>query len=285
MTINIQNLLNELVSYTVIQTSNISNQAKSVLHEMRQEIIRLEASSGSNKQTKMIELFIGGTILALKQDDWKYGYSFDLYPKPLTKEVFKNVQKNKPAIELMYRVGKQALLNLPHTFNENIFKVEGQLINSQKPIPFFPLLKENGDKINLLVKFCIKYAGNLNQNEVDEEDLDLVDLQLLATTINAPITHMKFETNQSYTHAPSTILSYTSMQVLGGFIAAIGVAAVAVAFVALNAATFGLAGLIVAGLGAAAILGGVGLFAAGTYKKYQSSSDVVIDDSLASVPM
>ncbi len=260
MTINIQNLLKELVSYTVIQTSNISSGAKSVLHEMRQEFKGLEASSDSNKQTKMIELFIGGTILALKQDDWKYRYSFDLYPKTLTKEVFKNVQENTPTIETMYRVGKQALLNLPHAFNENIFKIEGKLINTEEPIPFFPQLKENADKINLLVKFSIKYAENLDQTEVEAEDLDLVN-------------------------APSTILSNTSMQVLGGFIAAIGVAAVAVAFVALNAATFGLAGLIVAGLGAAAILGGVGLFAAGTYKKYQSTPDVIIDDSLASVPM
>ena len=120
---------------------------------------------------------------------------------------------------------------------------------------------------------------------MEAEDLDLVNLQLLALTISAPITNKKSEANQSQTHAPSTMLSNTSMQVLGGFIAAIGVAAVAVAFVALNAATFGLAGLIVAGLGVATILGGVGLFAAGTYKKYQSTPDVVIDDSLASVPM
>lgn len=82
-----------------------------------------------------------------------------------------------------------------------------------------------------------------------------------------------------------TPFSNTSMQILGGFIAAIGSAAVATAFVALNAATFGIAGLVAAGLGVAAILGGVGLFAAGTYKQYQSKPDVVIDPYLAPVPM
>ena len=52
-----------------------------------------------------------------------------------------------------------------------------------------------------------------------------------------------------------------NMQVLSGFIAALGVAAVAVAFAALNAATFGTAGLGVAAIGlTATLLGGVGLF-------------------------
>ncbi len=73
------------------------------------------------------------------------------------------------------------------------------------------------------------------------------------------------------------------MQIFGGFIAALGAAAVAVAFVALNAATFGLAGLITAGLGVAALLTGVGLFAAGTFRHSQTMPDVSIDSSLAPV--
>ncbi|MDP1604142.1 MAG: hypothetical protein Q8M03_12860 [Legionella sp.] len=59
-----------------------------------------------------------------------------------------------------------------------------------------------------------------------------------------------------------------SMQVLGGFIAVVGCAAVATAFVLLlNAATFG----VVASLGVAFILAGVGLFAAGTYGNRQET--------------
>lgn len=81
MTINIQDLLKELVSYTVIKTSHISFQAKSVLSTMREEFKRLEASSEPNKQAKMIALFIGGTIFAIKQDDWKY--KNNIYPKSI----------------------------------------------------------------------------------------------------------------------------------------------------------------------------------------------------------
>ena len=51
------------------------------------------------------------------------------------------------------------------------------------------------------------------------------------------------------------------MFILSGFITALGVVAVAVAFVALNAATFGIAGVVVATVGAGAMLAGVGLFA------------------------
>lgn len=289
MTINIQDLLRELVSYTDVRTSNISLVAKSVLSQMREEFQKLEESQDANKQAKMIQLLIGGTILALKQDDWKYPYSFELYPKTLTEEVFRTVQDNTLSpIEIMYGVGKQALLNLPNTFNGNIFKIKGKLINSKEPIPFFPELEENAKKIDLLVKFCIQYAENLDQAEVEAKDLGLDDLQVSESVkiTETPSTSKQAEANQSHTHVPSTSFSNTSMQILSGFIVAIGVAAVAVGFVALNAATFGLAGLIVAGLGAVAILGGVGLFATGTYyRKHQSTPDVIIDDYLASIPM
>ncbi|CEG55572.1 hypothetical protein [Legionella fallonii] len=68
-----------------------------------------------------------------------------------------------------------------------------------------------------------------------------------------------------------------SMQILGGFMAVLGAAAVAVAFTVLNAATFGIAGLVVAGIGAAVTLAGVGLFAVGSLKKcdpVSSTNDV-----------
>lgn len=53
------------------------------------------------------------------------------------------------------------------------------------------------------------------------------------------------------------------MQILGGFIAALGVTAVAVAFVVLEASTLGLAGVILALIGGASILVGTGLFVKG----------------------
>ena len=51
-----------------------------------------------------------------------------------------------------------------------------------------------------------------------------------------------------------------SLQILGLFIAAVGIAAIAVAFIVLNAATFGVPGVVVAGVGLATTLGGFGLF-------------------------
>lgn len=65
-----------------------------------------------------------------------------------------------------------------------------------------------------------------------------------------------------------------SMMVLGGFIAAAGIAAVAIAFAVLNATTFGVAGLVVAGVGIATVMSGIGLFATGTNKNRQTTSDV-----------
>ncbi|CEG56465.1 hypothetical protein [Legionella fallonii] len=62
-----------------------------------------------------------------------------------------------------------------------------------------------------------------------------------------------------------------NMHLLSGFITALGIAAVAVAFTVLNATTFGISGLVVAGIGIAAILGGVGLFAS-TFKKNEQPS-------------
>lgn len=51
-----------------------------------------------------------------------------------------------------------------------------------------------------------------------------------------------------------------NMSILSGFIAGIGATAVALAFTVLNAATFGLAGILAASIGTAALLGGLGLF-------------------------
>ncbi len=69
------------------------------------------------------------------------------------------------------------------------------------------------------------------------------------------------------------------MMVLGGFIAAAGIAAVAIAFTVLNAATFGISGLVVTGIGVAAALSGAGLFTMGAYKYKNTTSDIILDHS------
>ena len=75
-----------------------------------------------------------------------------------------------------------------------------------------------------------------------------------------------------------------SMMILGGFIAAVGIAAVAIAFTVLNAATFGIAGLVVAGVGIVATLSGIGLFATGAYKNRQATSEDTLNENLAANP-
>ena len=61
--------------------------------------------------------------------------------------------------------------------------------------------------------------------------------------------------------------SYTLLlKILGGVMMVLGAIALVVAFAALNAATFGTAGLVVAGVGAAAALSGFSLFSYGCYQ-------------------
>ena len=69
------------------------------------------------------------------------------------------------------------------------------------------------------------------------------------------------------------------MMVLGGFITCVGIAAVASAFTLLVAVTLGTAGLVIASVGAAAVLAGVGLFGTGAYKNYHANPDITLDNA------
>lgn len=60
-----------------------------------------------------------------------------------------------------------------------------------------------------------------------------------------------------------------SMQILGGFMAVLGAAAIALALVA---PIIGIAGLVMTGVGTAAVLAGIGLFAVGSLKKCEPDS-------------
>ncbi|MFA5960964.1 MAG: hypothetical protein WC785_10670 [Tatlockia sp.] len=70
-----------------------------------------------------------------------------------------------------------------------------------------------------------------------------------------------------------------SMMVLGGFIAAAGIAAVALAFTVLNAATLGIAGIATAVAAVPLFFSGVGLFATGIYKNRQPGDEQPLDAS------
>ncbi|STX81440.1 Uncharacterised protein [Legionella busanensis] len=68
-------------------------------------------------------------------------------------------------------------------------------------------------------------------------------------------------------------LKNINMQILGGFIGVLGLTTVAVAFVVFNASTFGVPGLVIAGIGVTTALLGFGLFKLGSYKNGQKNSD------------
>ncbi|MBA2709241.1 MAG: hypothetical protein H0U57_01415 [Tatlockia sp.] len=70
---------------------------------------------------------------------------------------------------------------------------------------------------------------------------------------------------------PSKDCLAISMQVLGLFIGALGIAAVAFAFIALNGLTMGTF-FLVAGVGCAALLAGIGLFSGGLYRSCNSAT-------------
>jgi len=81
-----------------------------------------------------------------------------------------------------------------------------------------------------------------------------------APVIDGPGGHNDFIGNPNNPfHIPNTHHNI-NMQILGAFIAAVGIAAIAVAFTVLNAATLGIPGVVVAGAGLAAALTGLGLF-------------------------
>ena len=79
------------------------------------------------------------------------------------------------------------------------------------------------------------------------------------------------------------ITPISNMLVLGGFMAVLGSLAVAIAFTVLNAATCGIAGLVVAGVGIALALSGIGIFSAAASRKTQSLPDLPNSDDLAPV--
>lgn len=115
-------------------------------------------------------------------------------------------------------------------------------------------------------------------SEQEEEMVTEPSYQLLTPTICLPENNENsaiFSTIEENTPAQAAFVSTfkpkatetntscfngISMSILSGFIIGAGVAAVALAFTVLNAATFGLAGIIAASLGAAALLGGLGIF-------------------------
>lgn len=106
--------------------------------------------------------------------------------------------------------------------------------------------------------------------KIVQDELNSIDKQINWTPSNNP---------SSLKNSPKT--RNVSMVVLSGFIAVAGIAAIAIAFTVLNAATFGVAGIVTAIIGSAAILSSIGLFTANTAGARQKSIDEPLLNSLA----
>lgn len=93
-------------------------------------------------------------------------------------------------------------------------------------------------------------------------------------TSDLPNINNTFRTPERHYSLPLKVKTFStniSMQILGGFMAVVGSAAIATAFIFLNASTLGLAGLATAGLGAAFLVAGIGLFGAYNYKQSKAN--------------
>ena len=167
---NIKKLLDELMALAVTGKATASTQANGILRVMREEYERLNKGEYLNKQTLMISLFMGGTILALDHDDCEYQYrrQFTLYPVKTVEEA--QITSLETLLEQIYTTGRTAILHLPTSFNGNLFKIRGRLINTTEPQPFFPQLELNAEKVDLLVSFCRKNPFNLDRAEFDIAD-------------------------------------------------------------------------------------------------------------------
>lgn len=135
---------------------------------------------------------------------------------------------------------------------------------------------------------------NIIQSEIEADSLlsknDRAKLLVMLTSFNKEMLHIENELRPKMEsvlrEARETPETHSiSMMVLGGFIATVGITAIAIAFTVLNTATFGTAGLVMAGIGFAAALSGVGLFATGAYKNKSTTSDISLDHSNNVVPV
>lgn len=74
-----------------------------------------------------------------------------------------------------------------------------------------------------------------------------------------------------------SLFEHINLQLISGFMVALGAAAVAVAFTLLNAASLGTAGLVVASIGLASIITGIGFFKAGSDNNNSTKESLTVD--------
>lgn len=261
---NVQVLLRELVNCTLSPRGEISPEVKAALLIMQTEFTRLEQSAEEHKQQKMITLFIGGLIFAYKLHrrqcakvpDAFQGIS-DAHLSSVTGAVTKDL-----ALPIMKKIG-EVVLDHPNTFT--VDKIQSQ------PIPFFHKLLEKKSEVALLIAFYTEHRLDLEHPEI------AIPAPVAAPVVAAVVPPSQPLAKQPKPYPAQSSLENLSMQVIGGFIAAMGVAAVACGIVILLAAAWGAPDPITnVTFGVVSLMDGVGLFSAGIFihNKHKKAIDI-----------
>lgn len=159
---------------------------------------------------------------------------------------------------------------------------QGASANIKDAYSLYPL--QYVDKNNLSMYKLLYYRTE--KTESASEKVEITNKLSPSNSINEPEFALdmsyKIETHERIFSRQQNIqtsgIMDISMYVLSGFITIVGCAAVATAFIFLNAATFSTAGLVVAGIGAASILAGIGIFGTEMCKNKPTTSNEFLED-------
>lgn len=277
----IDQLIERLYTYTHIEGSETSMQAKIVIAEMHAK------KEKTAKRSQKIALLLGGIHHAIFQDEYKYGKNFGLGPqiRLALADVEEQAAYGERLGELTLQIGEYILAHLPNSFSTDLIQ--------NKANYFFRDLSSHIDELNLLLAFSLKYRDQLDM----EEDLELDELfpELKGpTSVTAPALAFNFEpdvyrapfgmesieANIEYATEFEEEQSWCcnlTMQVISGFCFCLGIAAVALAItVVMSPVAMGLT----LGLAATAIVAGAGLFATALYRS-QNSQEARLWDAVS----
>lgn len=180
---NIKRLLISLVSYIDVSNDHVlGQQAKSILKNMKTTFQQLVTESYSDQQKQMITLFLGGVILAMAFDNYKYNYRRDdeykkyiiywvssVREQPISRlssTLSANLLCGKnPAF--LHQVGAKVLAKLSSAFIWNLFNQELNFARGTTQRTFLPSLQCHADKLALLFNFCERYRDDLETSELE----------------------------------------------------------------------------------------------------------------------
>ncbi|PWY56068.1 hypothetical protein DGG96_09025 [Legionella qingyii] len=135
-------LCNKLYTLAQIKTSNVSAECKSVLFEMQRLGLTIDST------LEKIKIFLGGIVLSMAQDQWKYGIKLSVNPG----QIVENVKlPNQASCEEMIKQIGEYIGNNPYLISIDFFKQKIQARSGRSEVYFFPNLQNSMDEINGLL--------------------------------------------------------------------------------------------------------------------------------------